>query len=631
MAELHPIIRTDVLVVGAGPAGLAAAIEAARLGVRTLLIDDKKSPGGQLVKQTHMFFGSKNERAGVRGIDIAVELGRELEAVGCSFMAETMAIGVFDDGTVTALHRDSQIVRIIPRTMVVATGAFENMLLFPGCDLPGVYGAGGFQTLMNLDGVLPGTNVLMVGAGNIGLIVAYQLMQAGGRVAAVVEAMPRTGGYSVHASKIRRMGVPLHLAHTVKAVHGADRVNAATIVRLEQGKEVPGSAFTLAVDSVCLSVGLSPLAELCSMAGCRMDFVPALGGYVPYHDENMMTSNDRIFIAGDVSGIEEASIAMVEGTIAGCSAAARILGWNVEQRLGEHKRQLETLRGGPYGKKARQGKSELWGIELEDEPALEYAPASDLPQAVQRFTSGKRLVIECYDRIPCNPCEEACRQGAIRIGPDITSVPELDADKCTACGVCMMRCPGLAIFMVNMDYAADMAEVTIPFEQCPLPQKGETWTALDRQGAVLGPALVTRVVSATAFDRKHLVSFSVPKQQAHDARHIVPAPPSPRLIEATPQLLDTDPIICRCEDVRLSAIEKVIDQGYRSYDEIRRITRAGMGPCQGKTCQRLILQILSRKLGVPMDSLQPSTVRPPLKPVPFDVLAAASMEDANEY
>ena len=168
--------------------------------------------------------------------------------------------------------------------MVVATGASERMLLFPGNDLPGVYGAGAVQTLMNVHGVKPGNSVLMIGSGNIGLIVSYQLMQAGVSVAAVVEAMPSIGGYAVHASKIRRLGVPILTRHTVKEAYGREEVEGAVIWELDdRWNGIPGTERDLAVDVVCLATGLTPRRTV--LAGrCRNGLYPELGGYVLPHD-----------------------------------------------------------------------------------------------------------------------------------------------------------------------------------------------------------------------------------------------------------------------------------------------------------------------------------------------------------
>ena len=146
-------------------------------------------------------------------------------------------------------------------------------------------------------------------------------------------------------------------------------------------------------------------------------------------------------------------------------------------------------------------------------------------------------------------------------------------------------------------------------------------------GLPVGPAEITRVVSAKAFDRKHLVSFAVPKPIAHEARHVAPRPPAGvRRCEPFDEA-DTDPLICRCEDVRRSTLAGLIDQGYHSFDELKRITRVGMGPCQGRTCQRLILQMLSKTLNEPAANFAPMTARSPLKPVRFDTLAQVELDD----
>lgn len=615
------VLTPQVLVIGGGPAGLCSGIEACRAGVEVLVIDDKDRPGGQLIKQTHMFFGSKQERAGIRGVDIAGELLEEFRILGGQMMTEAMALGLFEDGSVGVLHRDQRFLRILPEKIIIATGAYENALAFPNCDLPGVYGAGGFQTLMNTDGVLPGKKVLMVGAGNIGLIVSYQLLQAGGDVVAVVEATPNVGGYWVHAAKIKRAGIGILLQHSIKSVGGDGHVEHATIVKLKDLKEIPGSEFTVECDAVCLSVGLSPLTELFFNAGCRMKYISALGGYVPEHDDNMMTSNEDIFVAGDASGIEEASAAMVEGKIAGCVAAGSLDGSDLFDKVEGFKKQLAALRSGPFGSKVLQGKFDLWGRSYKD---MQHPPRTFVEPSVH-FEKGTRLVFECSENIPCNPCEESCRQGAIHIGHDINAIPVYDPDKCNACGICLTRCPGLCIFMINKDFSDDRAEITIAYELLPVPEQGQIWWALDREGVFLCQAEITKVRSTKAFDRKALVSFAVPKNFSDNARHIAPVKELKKLqsIDLTPE--DSDPVVCRCEDIRLSQVEQAIEAGYDSFDEIKRILRVGMGPCQGKTCQRIILGVLSRKLGVPVDQLAPMRVRSPIKPVSIEVMAKVDL------
>ncbi len=614
-------IHTDVLVIGGGPAGLCAGIEAMKLGVEALIIDDKNRPGGQLIKQKHMFFGSKNEMAGVRGYDIALQLIDEYKRLGGGMLTGTFAVGIYEDGIVGAVRNDSEFIKIIPRKIVIATGAYENMLRFPNCDMPGVYGAGGFQTLMNIDGVLPGKKVLMVGAGNIGLIVSYQLMQAGGEVVAIVEARHEVGGYDVHAAKVKRMGVPILLSHSIKSVGGRDRVEYATIVKLNRFREVPGSEFTVEVDTVCLSVGLSPLVELAATAGCEMKYIPSLGGWVPWHDENMMTSRPDVYVAGDNSGIEEASAAMIQGRIAGCNAAAGIQGREVYREITQFHEQLAALRKGPFGAKVWQGKGELIGRTF-DHGKLKPAPKP--PEVDLSFTGGKRVIIECHQNIPCNPCMDACRAGAVIVGPDIVDLPVYNSAVCNDCKQCLVKCPGLAMFYMDMDYSAEAAEITIAYELLPVPGKGETWWAVGRNGEFLCETEITKVVSAKSFDKKHLVSFTVAKKFASKARHIVPVGKTHKLEKLPPRDVTEDPVICRCEDVRQSEIGRAIDAGHHSFEELKRVLRIGMGPCQGKTCQALVQRMLSEKLHKPLSKLKPMTTRAPLKPISLDVMSRVS-------
>ena len=196
------------------------------------------------------------------------------------------------------------------------------MVTFEGWTLPGVIGAGAAQILMNLHGVKPGDRILMLGTGNVGLVVSFQLAQCGCHVEALVDAAPRIGGYGVHAAKLARMGIPFYLSHTIVKADGTDHVTGVTIAEVDERFQfIPGTEKHFDVDTICLAVGLSPMSQLLKMAGCRMEDNPRKGGQVPIVDEYGQTSVPGIFVAGDVSGIEEASSAMIEGRIAGIAAA----------------------------------------------------------------------------------------------------------------------------------------------------------------------------------------------------------------------------------------------------------------------------------------------------------------------
>src|SRR6056297_3407061 len=252
----------DLAVIGGGPAGICAALAAGKNGLKTLLIEERNFLGVQLIKQTHRFFGSEEEHAGTRGIHIANDLKTELEDMAnIDVMTATTALGYYEDGILTALH-DEKMIKIKPKAMVLATGAFERFLPFENNDLPGIFGAGAVQTLMNIYGVRPANKVLMIGSGNIGLIVSYQLIQAGVEVAGVVEAAPRIGGYLVHASKLKRLGVPIMTRHTIKAALGDERVRGARLCELDDNwREIPGSESEIDCDAICLAVGLTPRSE----------------------------------------------------------------------------------------------------------------------------------------------------------------------------------------------------------------------------------------------------------------------------------------------------------------------------------------------------------------------------------
>ena len=351
-------VETDVLVVGGGPAGMSAAINAGKYGAKVLLVDENPFLGGQLVKQTHRFFGSAKYRAGVRGIKIAKILEEELSNIeSVNVRKETRVFGIYN-GEVAAVERNEKLLRIKPKKIVIATGAYERTLIFENNDLPGVYGAGGVQTLMNVYGVKPGNRGLIVGSGNVGLILSYQLLQADVDVAAVVEAMPRIGGYFVHAAKIRRLGVPIYTRHTILRAIGETKVEGAEIVKLdERWRPIPGTEKYIDCDFICVAVGLSPTHELLYQAGCEMKFVPELGGLVPLRTKYNETTVKGLYVAGDVAGIEEATTAIMEGKIAGLHSAISLGygGDEAKKELEDTVKELEEFRSGPFGERILKG------------------------------------------------------------------------------------------------------------------------------------------------------------------------------------------------------------------------------------------------------------------------------------
>ena len=248
---------------------------------------------------------------------------------------------------------------------------------------------------------------------------------------------------------------------------------------------------------------------------------------------------------------------------------------------------------------------------------------SALPSS-ERRASGPYAIIECFQEIPCNPCTISCPFDAILPMEDINDLPELVPDLCTGCGICAGVCPGLAIFIVDESLGDGRATISIPYEFSPLPAKGDRVSAVDRAGMHVTEATVTRVLGGKRKGTP-LVTLSVPLDQVHRIRFFhreeqespaplarteqKPAEDSQAITEAT--------IICRCEGITVGDIRLLVEEGYTTVDEIKRISRAGMGPCQARTCGPLIADLIARMTGRPVEEVEPSAHRPPTKSLPI--------------
>jgi len=588
-------MRVDALIIGGGPAGMAAASELGKRGVDALLVDDKPRLGGKLVLQPHRFFGSVNAvHAGTRGIDIAARLERELRAFPSVRVSPgSTALAVYSDQKVGVLRAygdgRSEYLLVTPKVLLVMTGARERFLTFRGNTLPGVFGAGAFQTLVNRDMVRPAEQVMIVGGGNVGLIAGYHALQAGIAVVGLVEAAPACGGYRVHRDKLARQGVPIYTSHTVLSVGGVDGVESVTIARVdEQYHPIPGTERSFACDAVLVAVGLDPENEL----------------YLKARELGMTA-----FVAGDAEEIAEASSAIFSGRIQGL-LAARALGREVGEVPPEWHRSMEIL-------KSRPGRV--------------------LPTQDGGPEEGVHPVFHCVQEIPCNPCAAVCPEQAIRIDPhDIRKLPVFIADEigtsCVGCERCVTICPGQAITLV--DYRKDSAHpfVTIPYELGrEALHVGGVVTVLDIDGAVLGNVEVVAIHAGKVHDRTVAVKVRAPREYAQKIAGIrtteeVTATP----IEPWVERLTDDCIVCRCERVDANTLRALIEQGYRDMNEIKAMTRAGMGACGGRTCTALIQQLF-REAGVPAAEVLSAARRPLFMEVPLGVFAGVTddVDDAE--
>lgn len=575
--------EVDVLVIGAGPAGLSAAIELGKLGMKVLVVDDKDRPGGKLVLQTHKFFGSiEDTRAGTRGIDIAEELAAEMaEFENIELRLLSTAVGVFSDGKIGVV-REGHYFLVEPKGLLVATGAREKQIPFPGHTLPGVYGAGAFQTLLNRDLVTPCKQLFVLGGGNVGLIAAYHALQADLEVVGLAEAMPRVGGYQVHADKIKRLGVPVYTSHTVLAAHGEEHVEGVTIAAVnEKFQVIEGTERSFEVDTLLVAVGLSALDDFIHQA---REFGMAIEA------------------AGDAEEIAEASAATFGGRI-GALKLAKKLGMDVPEVPPEWEEKLEVL-------KARPGEP----VELSGEhPDLGVYP-----------------VIRCTQEIPCNPCATVCKKHSIEMqGDPILGRPEFIGPECTGCTKCVTICPGLAITMVDGRKDPDFPIVSVPFEQSgDRVAEGAMVLATDQDGNVLGNFEVVGVKNRKFADRTLLVQIRSPREMAPLIAGIRMQDVEELMVPV--KLMDDgsvpdDTIICRCEHVTAGEIRESIRSGTRDLNEMKAELRVCMGACCGKNCPEHLSRLF-REMGVEAGEVTSQTIRPLFVEVPLGVFAQGSKE-----
>lgn len=227
----------------------------------------------------------------------------------------------------------------------------------------------------------------------------------------------------------------------------------------------------------------------------------------------------------------------------------------------------------------------------------------------ERLAQGPVAVIECFQSIPCNPCQTACRRNAVQPFADINDLPGIIAENCNGCGLCVSRCPGLAIMVVDMTYSPDKALIKLPYEFNPLPRENAVVTALNRAGEPVCDALVVRVQNAPAQDKTAVIWLAADKGFVREVRNFK--------IKENPG----KSIVCRCNDLDIEQVRELIAQGFTSVDEIKRVSRLGMGPCQGRNCIPLVLNELAKATGKPVSELDPGTYRPVVKSVPLGAVA----------
>ncbi len=471
--------RVPLAVVGAGPAGLAAAITAAEAGLAVTLIDSYPRPGGQYFKQLpESFRGDEDHLPEHRQ---AQAMFQRLAGAKVRLLTDTLVWGAFPvgqaGGWLLTLYGPDVPPRLQAEALILATGAYDRPIPFPGWTLPGVMTAGAVQALLKSQRVLPGRRILLAGSGPLQLAVAAQLVQAGAQVVGLLEGaavswqmfrhIPALWGQWARLREswsyrriLQRAGVPLRFGWAVVEARGQEQVQAAVIARLDgDWQPLPRPRQTIAVDTIVTGYGFRPANQLSRLLGCRYDFRPERGGYVPRRDEGMQTSLSGLYIVGDGAGIGGAELARIEG---------RIAGWSVAHRLGQL-----------------------------DQKTVQVAIARQQP-ALARERRFARMLADLFT-------------------------------------------PGPGLYRLATD----------------------------------------------------------------------------------------DTLICRCEEVSLSEIRQAVAAGARSVNEVKGLTRAGMGNCQGRMCEALVARAIADEVDSPIPYLQRVEAagcfspRPPIHPLPLSVLAEA--------
>ncbi len=543
------IYKTPVAIIGAGPAGLACREKLNELGIGNLVIDNNSRIGGQFNMQTHQFFFFEKEQkfGGMRGFDIAKTLaGNDMS-------------GILTDHTVWDLLEGKRLAlkNVVTQEMayvdadylVVATGAVPFMPAFENDDLPGVYTAAVFQKMMNQEHTLLGKKVLTVGAGNIGYLTSYQGMQAGATIKAIIEGMDHEGGFPVQANRVRRLGIPILTSHILlKAIPNADHTGivGAVIAECQNFKAVPGTEKIIDdIDIINICTGLIP-------------------------DDQLLVKGRQVFGAnvcgiGDAIRIGEGTSAVLRGKQAAYELAKQLNIRFPEEDYLDISRQYIDSQQRP--------------VRLLDKP--------NLPDG-ERRKEKPFVVTDCLYGFACNPCSFSCPQGAIR--KDSThATPMVNYSKCIGCMQCVNHCPGLAIF----GYDLNKKKVFLPIEY--ETEAGKEVFLVDNNGKKVGEGIIDRILKKD--NKTHVAHVLVQDLEGDEllkVRGFI-------LKERYPKPLDFKPLkdvksetyVCHCEDVTLEQLLNVIgERKYISVDELKHITRMGMGPCRGKRCIPRARQIL---------------------------------------
>jgi NADPH-dependent 2,4-dienoyl-CoA reductase/sulfur reductase-like enzyme len=301
------MLNYDIVVIGGGPAGLAAAVEAKKNGVDSILVIERdRELGGILQQCIHNGFGLHIFKEELTGPEYAQRFIEQLEEMGISYKLDTMVLDIGEDKSLTVMNRTDGLLKIQGKAIVLAMGCRERTrgaINIPGTRPAGVFTAGTAQRFVNMEGYMVGKKVVILGSGDIGLIMARRLTLEGAEVKAVAELMPYSGGLTRNIVQcLDDFDIPLFLSHTLIDIRGRDRVEGITIAKVDENrKPIPGTEQHYECDTLLLSVGLIPENELSKSAGIQLDAIT--GG--PVVNEAMETSVKGIFACGNVVHVHD--------------------------------------------------------------------------------------------------------------------------------------------------------------------------------------------------------------------------------------------------------------------------------------------------------------------------------------
>ncbi len=324
----------QLVIIGGGPAGMSAAVAAYEAGIRELLIIERDSHLGGILQQCiHNGFGLHQFGEELTGPEYAYRYVEKVRKYQIPYLLETMVLSISEDRTITAMNREQGIFTLDAGAVILAMGCRERprgALNIAGTRPAGIYSAGTAQKLVNQKGYLPGKDVVILGSGDIGLIMARRMTLEGARVHAVCELMPYSGGLARNIEQcLHDFDIPLKLSHTVVDIHGKERITGVTVAEVDQNRRpIPGTEEEIPCDTLLLSVGLIPENELSRDAGISLD--PITGGALV--DQDRETSIPGVFACGNVLHVHDlVDFVSEEAALAGRAAAEYITSKEQEQ------------------------------------------------------------------------------------------------------------------------------------------------------------------------------------------------------------------------------------------------------------------------------------------------------------